>query len=263
MILEHNRKAWDAQVEGGNEWTIPVTPEQVAEARAGNVRIVLTPTVVVPRDWYPPLQGAKVLCLASGGGQQGPLLAAAGADVTVFDNSPLQLQRDHEVAARENLSLETIQGDMADLQMFAADSFDLIVHPVSNVFVPDVRQVWREAHRVLKPGACMISGVTNPIAYLFDQEEYERGNFVVRHKLPYSDAENLSPEERARWLEDGRPLEFSHTLEDQIGGQIAAGFAITGFYEDRYPKDDPLSEYMAWFFATRAMKLDAGWKNRL
>jgi len=30
-------------------------------------------------------------CLASGGGQQGPVLAAAGAHVTVFDNSPRQL----------------------------------------------------------------------------------------------------------------------------------------------------------------------------
>ena len=255
MILEHNRKAWDMQVEGGNEWTVPVTAEQVAEARAGKVKIVLTPTIIVPEAWYPPLAGAKVLCLASGGGQQGPLLAAAGAEVTVLDNSPRQLQRDREVAEREGLDILTVQGDMADLGMFAADTFDLIVHPVSNVFVPSVRPVWREAHRVLKPGACIIAGFNNPVAYLFDNDEYERGNFVVRHKLPYADTDVYSEAEIESRLRKGWALEFGHTLEDQIGGQTDAGFAITGFYEDRYPKGDPLSEYMAWFIATRAMKL--------
>ena len=93
------------------------------------------------------------MCLASGGGQQGPILAAAGADVTVFDNSPRQLEQDRYVADRDGLHLQTVEGDMRDLSCFPDESFDLIVHPVSNVFVPDVKPVWREAYRVLKPGA--------------------------------------------------------------------------------------------------------------
>ena len=80
-----------------------------------------------------------MLCLASGGGQQGPILAAAGANVTVFDNSPRQLAQDRLVADREGLAIETVLGDMADLSAFPDARFDLIVHPVSNVFVPDVR----------------------------------------------------------------------------------------------------------------------------
>ena len=49
----------------------------------------------VPRHWFPAsIKGTALLCLASGGGQQGPVLAAAGADVTVFDTSPRQLGRD-------------------------------------------------------------------------------------------------------------------------------------------------------------------------
>lgn len=255
MILEHNRKAWDMQVERGNPWTIPVDEKQVAEARTGNVRILLTPTIFVPQDWFPPLAGARVLCLASGGGQQGPLLAAAGADVTVLDNSPRQLQRDREVAEREHLTLGTVQGDMADLGMFESDTFDLIVHPVSNGFVPDVRPVWREASRVLKTGACLLSGFANPVVYLFDEVEYERGNLLVAHKLPYADTETLTEEEIGRRLAQGDALEFGHTLDDQIGGQIAAGFAIAGFFEDGYGREDTLSEYMAWFIATRAIKL--------
>lgn len=254
MILEHNRQAWDMQVEQGNPWTIAVTAAQIAEARAGKLQILLTPTIFVPQAWFPPLAGARVLCLASGGGQQGPLLAAAGAEVTVLDNSPRQLARDRQVAEREGLSLTTVQGDMARLDMFEPDSFDLIVHPVSNCFVPDVRPVWREAWRVLKPDGVLLAGFNNPVVYLFDEQAYDRGGLVVKHKLPYADTDILSDADVSDRLAQGRPLEFGHTLADQIGGQMAAGFSLTGFFEDRYNGDDALSQYMAWFIATRATK---------
>src|SRR5690242_4949424 len=100
-IQEYNRRAWDRQAESGNRWTIPVGPEVTAAARRGDWHIHLTPTKPVPRDWFPPLPGLDVLCLAAGGGQQGPVLAAAGANVIVFDNSPAQLARDRMVAERD------------------------------------------------------------------------------------------------------------------------------------------------------------------
>ena len=103
-ILGYNRQAWDRQVERGNRWTVPVGPEAIARARRGDWSIVLTPTKPVPADWFPPLAGLDVLCLAGGGGQQGPILAAAGARVTVFDNSPKQLAQDRLVADREGLA---------------------------------------------------------------------------------------------------------------------------------------------------------------
>jgi SAM-dependent methyltransferase len=189
-------------------------------------------------------------------GQQGPILAAAGAQVTVFDNSPRQLARDREVAERDGLELRTVEGDMRDLSCFADASFDLIIHPVSNTFAPEVGPVWREAYRVLRPGACLLSGFSNPVLYLFDETAYDAGTFVVAHELPYSDLTALSAGELTRRAEEGRPLEFGHTLEDQLGGQTAAGFAITGFYEDRYAAEsgDLLGRYMAPFMATRAQK---------
>ena len=139
-IRKYNRGAWDMAVARGSEWTIPVGPEVIAAARRGEWRIILTPEKPVPREWFPDdLAGVDVLCLASGGGQQGPVLAAAGATVTVFDNSPAQLAQDRLVADREGLSLRTVEGDMRDLSIFADASFDLIIHPVSNLFAPDVR----------------------------------------------------------------------------------------------------------------------------
>ena len=140
-IRDYNRDAWDREVKKNNKWTIPVSAETIARARQDDWQIVLTPTIPVPVDWFPQLKGADVLCLASGGGQQGPVLAATGANVTVLDNSPLQLEQDRLVAQRDGLSIRLIEGDMADLRMFDSMSYDLIVHPVSNTFVPDVRSV--------------------------------------------------------------------------------------------------------------------------
>ena len=170
-IRTHNRVAWDKQVESGNQWTLPVSAEVIEAARQGNWDVLLTPSKPVPQEWFPPVVGADVLCLASGGGQQGPVLAAAGANVTVFDNSPKQLEQDRSVAERESLVIKTVEGDMADLSMFADGSFDLIIHPVSNIFVPDVNPVWAEAFRVLRPGGALLSGFMNPALFLFDHDE--------------------------------------------------------------------------------------------
>ncbi|MCJ7532099.1 MAG: class I SAM-dependent methyltransferase [Anaerolineales bacterium] len=157
----------------GNVWTVPVSSQVIAAARQGQWQIVLTPTKPVPRSWFPELTGLDTLCLASGGGQQGPLLAAAGARVTVLDNSPRQLAQDRFVAERDRLTITTVEGDMRDLSMFPDQSFGLVVHPVSNLFVPDVRPVWREAFRVLRHGGVLLAGFNNPVLYIFDADKAE------------------------------------------------------------------------------------------
>lgn len=253
-VRAHNRRAWDAEAERGGEWTVPVGPETIDAARRGEWSVLLTETAPVPREWFPiELKGVEVLCLASGGGQQGPVLAAAGARVTVFDNSPRQLANDRAVAARERLDLLTVEGDMRDLSAFADESFDLVFHPVSNIFVPEVRPVWREAFRVLRRGGLLLAGFLNPACYVFDLELAEHGALEVRNRLPYSDLESLTSEERERRVAAGEALEFGHTLTDQIGGQLDAGFLLTSLYEDRH-RDFAPARFMPTYIATRAVK---------
>ena len=250
--VAHNRAAWDREVEDGNEWTRPVGPEVIARARAGDWSVVLIGYEPVARDWFPArLAGADVLGLASGGGQQGPVLAAAGATVTVLDNSSRQLGRDEEVAARDGLAIRTVLGDMRDLSAFADASFDVVFNPVSNVFCPDLAPVWRESFRVLRPGGILMTGFMNPDVFIFDMAAHDRGELVVRHKIPYSTLD-LDGGRRQEEFGDG-PVEYSHSLTEQLGGQLAAGFVLTHLTEAPLHAG-PTAAYMPGYIATRAIR---------
>jgi len=250
-IRAYNQKAWDSEVDGGNPWTIPVSADIIASARRDSWSVVLTENLPVPREWFPPMQGLNLLALACGGGQQAPIFAAAGANVTVLDNSPRQLDRDREVAEREGLQMTLVEGDMRDLSAFADESFDFIFHPVSNLFIHEIRPVWKEAFRVLRRGGTMLAGFMNPIFYIFDIDKAEQGMLEVIHKLPYADSDH--PEIVKKLMEKNWPLEHSHSLGDQLAGQMEAGFHLIGLYEDRH-KGIVTSEYTPTYIATRALK---------
>lgn len=255
-VLSHNRTAWNAQVAEGNRWTVPVGPETIQRARAGDWSIVLTHSKPVPHAWFGSYENSDLLCLASGGGQQAPLLAAAGARVTSFDNSDAQLASDRMVADRDGLAIRTVQGDMADLSVFPDASFDIVFHPVSNVFIPDVKPVWKECFRVLRPGGRLMAGFMNPTFFLFDHYAIEKGGpLEVRYSLPYSDVDHIKELKQRGIARENTPLEFGHTLTDQIGVQLSTGFTLTDMYEDGWDTTTtPLNAYLNLFIATLARK---------
>jgi SAM-dependent methyltransferase len=254
--LKHNKAAWNKQVDENNRWTVPVTHDEIENARQGSWQVVLTPWIPVPRQWFGDVKNKSILCLASGGGQQTPILAAAGANVIVFDLSPKQLQQDKMVAEREGLSIKTVEGDMANLEVFDDSTFDLIFHPVSNCFVPDVLPVWKECSRVLKKGGVLLAGFANPALYLFDESDPDKEvKLEVVNSIPYSDEESLSDEMKIRYEKEGYPLEYGHSLNDLIGGQLQAGFYIDDFYEDKHhDMESPLYKLAPLFISTKAIK---------
>lgn len=162
------------------------------------------------------------------------------------------------MASRDDLDIQCVQGDMADLSEFPDSVFDLVFHPVSNVFVPDVKPVWRECYRVLKSGGHLLAGIMNPSYFLFDHETgHDTEKLLVKFTLPYREPESLSDDAKADLEKSGRALEFSHSLESQIGGQISAGFILQDLYED-YWNDEatPLNKFSPTYIATWAIQAD-------
>jgi SAM-dependent methyltransferase len=258
-VFNLNKKAWDHAVgEGANPYTKVIPPEQVSEARQGRWSLYLSDCKPVPNEWFPNLQGRKVLCLASGGGQQAPIFAALGAEVTVLDASPLQLAQDRYVAERDNLQIGLVEGDMADLSAFADASFDLIFNPPSTLFVPELAPIWQECYRILGAGGLLMTGFLNPDEFIFDHVALDtEGTFVVKYPLPYVEHETLDPEALAARMRNEEMFHFSHSMEAQLGGLTAAGFVVTGFYEDRRPEAEgnPICHFMPSYYVVRALKL--------
>lgn len=251
-VLEFNRNAWNLQSMEGCRWSTPFDDERIVEAREkGSFDVRLTPNKPVPLDWFPPgFPDVDLLGLASGGGQQIPIFAALGARVTSFDASDVQLEKDETVCERHQLALRVEQGDMADLSCFEDDSFDVIFNPVSNVFARDLAPIWKECARVLRPNGRLLSGFMNPCYFLFDHELLEEtGELNVINRLPYSDlADNPHLEDM---LEAQVSLEYSHSLEGQIGGQCENGLAVIRFFEDHWDMESTrLDEHFPAMMAT-------------
>lgn len=245
---EINAKAVDRWIEDGWEWGVPISHEQFEDVLNGKWSMLLTPNKPVPKEWYPDLRGKKVLGLASGGGQQMPIFAACGAECTVLDYSEKQIESDLSVAEREGYKINAVRADMTKPLPFDNDSFDLIFHPVSNCFIEDVMHVWKECYRILKKDGRSMAGLDNGFNYLFDEENEKE----VKYRLPFNP---LKDKEQLKALEkDDSGIQFSHTLEEQIRGQLKAGFMLIDLYEDTNGQGI-LREYgVPTFWATLAVK---------
>jgi ubiquinone/menaquinone biosynthesis C-methylase UbiE len=258
-IFNLNKDAWDHAVdEGDNPYTDAVSPKEIVKAKQGGWSVYLSDCKPVPHTWFPGLNGLKVLCLASGGGQQAPIFAVLEAEVTMIDASPKQLAQDEYVAKREDLNIRIIEGNMADLSAFEDDSFELIFNPPSTMFIPVLAPIWRECYRVLSAGGLLMTGFMNPDEFVFDDVAIdEKGVLEVKHSLPYVEHETLSKEVLEQRIQNKDMFHFSHTMETQLGGILKAGFVLTDFYEDRRPEEDgnPIQHYMPSYYVARAQKI--------
>ena len=253
-IIKYNQQAWNDEVKKGNQWTVPFSIEQIEAAKKGELSIVLTPFQPVPLSWFPTLKGAQVLALASGGGQQVPALAASGAHVTVYDFSEGQLKQDVETAAKFDLKISAIQGDMMDMSSLPSNHFDFVFHPCSNCFVPDLKPVWNHCARVLKKGGVLMWGFTKAESMLLFKDPITNV-FTLKYKMPYSDTESLTEEERSVYTNQNEPLIFGHSLDAQIGDLLKSGFVLTDIFEDSYGGADPLDPFFNAFVAGRAVRV--------
>ena len=246
-----NAEVIDRWVEEGWEWGRPISAAEYERTLAGDWRMLLTPTRPVPREWFPPLRGLRVLGLAAGGGQQMPIFAACGCECTVLDYSARQLESERLVSEREGYSIDIVRADMTRPLPFEDGRFELIFHPVSNCYIRDVSHVWRECARVLKPGGLLMAGLDNGINFLFEDGDETR----ISGRLPFDPLEN--PDQLDQLMREDCGVQFSHTIEEQIAGQIKAGFELLDVYADTNGEGFLKERGVPAFWATLARKKPA------
>lgn len=242
-----NAKTFDKWNKEGWEWGIPIDSATFARAKRGDWSVLLTPTRPVPREWFGEMKGKRVLGLASGGGQQMPVFCAAGAVCTVLDYSESQLESERMVAEREGYEIEIVRADMTKPLPFADGQFDLIFHPVSNCYIEQVEPVWRECFRILKKGGALLAGLDNGVNFAYGEDESR-----LQYKLPFNPLKDERLYEES--IRNDWGIQFSHTIDEQIGGQLRAGFRLTDVFQDTNGMGLLHEHGVPCYFATRAIK---------
>jgi ubiquinone/menaquinone biosynthesis C-methylase UbiE len=207
---QHNRRAWDARVRQKKTFARAIEDEEFRTA-LGDVD----------------LRGRKLLCLAAGGGRQSVIYAASGAEVTVVDISPAMLEIDRVAAAERGYHVRTVEASMDHLPMLKEGEFDIVIHPVSTCYVPDIRPVYREVARVTRIGGCYVSQHKQPASLQADVVPSPRGYELIE---PYYRSGPLHAVSGSRHREEGT-LEFLHRWEELIGQMCRAGFVIEDLTE--------------------------------
>ena len=181
------------------------------------------------------VEGEEVLCLAGGGGPDAAVFSLLGAKVTVFDLTPEQLDRDRVSAGHYGYDVTLIQGDMRDLSGLPQDHFARVIQPISSLYVPSLREVYRGVAKVLKPGGLYFCDYVYPILYMAENKGWDGEAYVLRFNQPHACGKIL---EKGDWLNfsEGEFFgEFNHRFSDIINGQIAEGLSIVGVWESPRP----------------------------
>lgn len=260
---DFNAKMINKWIDEEQYWGPVTSHEEYIKAQNGEWEIGLA-FDEIPKEWFSPyinlgnnrLDGVKLLGLAGGGGQQMPILSASGADCTIMDYSDSQLACEKLVAEREGYKINIVKADMTKRFPFDDNSFDIIYHPVSNHFIEDVYHVWNECYRVLKTGGILLAGMENGIMYIFDEnydDENENAQLIAVNQLPFNPLKDPILYDELMAMNNDYNLMFSHSMEEQICGQIKSGFILTDLTEAKDP-NSLISKYCPEYISTRAVK---------
>jgi SAM-dependent methyltransferase len=257
-IAQTNRERWNALARANVEYSQPFlnfTPEQAAQ-------------YVYRHGVLKDVRGKRVLCLASGGGQDSAAFGLLGADVTVLDLSDVQLERDRQAAEAHGLKVTTLHGDMRDLSAFSDSSFDVVWQVYSINFVPSVEPVFREVARVLKPGGIYFMQCANPFVQGVDEGGWNGESYPLRSL--YLDGEDMTASFPHWDVEqpDGTtvrlagPHEFRHTLSTVLNSLVSNGFILLGLWE--WMRNDENTEPGSWAHFTQVAPpyLSTFWQRR-
>jgi SAM-dependent methyltransferase len=257
LISQTNRERWNALARANVEFSRPFldfTPEKAAQ-------------YVYRHGVLQEVRGRRVLCLASGGGQDSAAFGLLGAEVTVYDLSDVQLERDRQAAAHHGLQVATVQGDMRDLSAFPAGAFDIVWQVYSINFVPSVEPVFQGVARVLKPGGTYFLQFANPFAQAVDEEAWDGQAFPL--KYPYVEGEDITlryphwdvTQPDGSMVKLDSPHEFRHTLGAVMNGLVMHGFIFLGLWEWMVREENPAPGSWSHFTQVSPPWFDSFWRR--
>lgn len=239
--IRNNRAVYDAMAAAGDPLCRVAKDEDLVDPLPR----------VDPLGWLGgSVEGQRLLCLAAGGGRQSSIYAAAGAQVTVVDVSPAMLELDRAAAAQRHHSIRVVETSMDDLSMFGAGEFDVVIHPVSSCYLPDVAAVYRQVARVIRPGGVYVSQHKTPTSLQTSTDRVADGRYQIEHAYyrnsPIPPPHSESP--ATRRLREHGATEYLHRWEQLIGGMCRSGFVIEDLVEPKHAE----SSAAAGTFADRA-----------
>lgn len=248
-----NARAWDRLARDGAALARPASDADFANPLK----------TIDPAGWLgESIRGWRVLCLAAGGGRQSALYAAAGGEVTVLDISRAMLAQDALVARERKLKVRIVEGSMTDLSMFAPGEFDLVIHPVSTCYVPEVMTVYQQVARVLRGGGLYVSQHKSPVS--LQVEAKPRGDGYVLDHTYYRDSP-LPPAENPSRLREQGSTEYLHRWEELVGGMCRAGFVVEDLLEPMHAVGDAehgtfghRAQYVAPYVRMKARRVGEG-----
>ena len=255
-IFQTNRERWNALAHANVEYTRPFLDFTLADAQR----------YIGRHDILQDVSGKKVLCLASGGGQDSAAFGILGADVSVLDLSDVQLERDQQAAAHHGYKVNTFQGDMRNLSIFPSEAFDIVWQVYSLNFVPSVEPVFRGVQRVLKKNGIYLVQFANPFVMTVDEEAWDGHAYPLKHT--YIDGENINqfypdwdvtqPDGSSRKYPG--PLEFRHTLSTVLNTLAGLCFTFLGLWEWIRADQNPEPGTWAHFTQVAPPYLETFWR---
>ncbi len=215
----HNQRAWDHMAQTGHRFAKPASSSDFENPLA---------SVDGPQWLGGDISNWRVLCLAAGGGRQGPIYAAAGAVVTVVDFSPAMLAIDRKMARTHRLTLRTVETSMDDLSMFDSGEFDLVIHPVSTCYIANIAKVYQQVARVLRGGGLYISQHKQPTS-LQASLVPQHGHYLLANA--YYRQQPLDPVTSHQLVREPNTYEYIHRWEQLLGELCRSGFVIEDLTE--------------------------------
>ncbi len=234
QIRQTNRKVYDSMAAAKSPLCRPATDKELASPLQ----------TVDGSGWLgSSIKGKHVLCLAAGGGRQSSLYAAAGAIVTVVDISGAMLELDRQVAAERGYHFRLFENSMESLPMLRDGEFDIVIHPVSTCYVPNVAPVFKEVGRITRPGGLYISQHKQPVSLQASLDPNEKGYYEIQHR--YYRTQSIpsvkSESKNAQRLREKGAIEFVHRWEQIIGGICHSGFVIEDLSEPMHAQEQSTS----------------------